>query len=367
GSNRQIAQLASACALERGDAAAGLRLLAELDDTPESADLLFQYASRCEARDQQETAARAYALFAVRRPDSPYLYQALLRRAEIATRGEDHARAAELYGQLIRRYPDRPEAQQALFHLGRLQLEELNDLESARASFEAALKSPHRHQAAGRALELLAEIALREEDLPAAEKLLDQLQRRYPPSAYPARFRRAELHYFQTNFNGAQLILEELLAEDPAHPLANDALDLLLLCDQLQDQDPALEHFTRAQLLERQRRTEEAAREWDWLATNAPPTVRELSLLSRARTRLERGTPDAALALYEELVSLNPDSPHAMEAHLQIGRLREEREEFETALKLYETALLSAPDDARIPELRLRIQRLRHRLTNEGG
>lgn len=362
---RQIAQLASACALERGEAEAGLRLLEKLDDTPESADLLFQYASRCEARGQHETAASAYVLFAARRPDSPYLYQALLRQAGIASREDGHARAAELYEQLIRRYPDRPEAQEALFHLGRLQLEELNDLESARASLETAIKSPHRHQSTGRALELLAEIALREEDLPAAEKYLDQLQRRYPQSAYPARLRRAELHYFRTDFNGAQQILEELLAEDPAHPLANDALDLLLLCDQLQDQDPALEHFTRAQLLERQRRIEEAAREWNWLAANAAPTIRELSLLSRARTRLERGATDAALALYEELVALNPDGLHAVEAHLQIGRLREEREEFKTALKLYETALLSAPDDARIPEVRLRIQRLRRRLAEE--
>jgi len=365
GSGRQIAQLASACALERGDAEGGLRLLAGLDDTPENGDLLFQYASRCQARNRQETAASAYALFAARRPDSAYLYQALLRRAQIAVQNDDHARAAELYGRLIRRYPDRPEAQEALVHLGRLQLEELNDLEAARASLETALKSPHRHQLAGQTLELLAEIALREEDLPRAEKYLNQLQRRYPQSAYPARLRRAELHFLRTDFNAAQQILEDLLAEDPAHPLANDAIDLLLLCDQLQDQDPALEHFIRAQLLERQRRVEEAAREWDWLAANAAPTVRELSLLSRARTRLQRGAADAALALYEELAALNPDGPHAVEAHLQIGRLREAREEFKTALKLYETALLSAPDDARIPEVRLRIQRLRRQLSEE--
>jgi tetratricopeptide (TPR) repeat protein len=358
----QLAQLASACALERNDAGAGLRILEELPGTPENADLLFQYASRCETRGQDATAADAYALFTERRPDSPYLYQALLRRAAITVRSGDHARAAALYSQLIQRYPGRPEVQEALCHLGRLQLEELGDLKSARASLETVLQSPHRSQSTNLALELLAEIELREGDLKEAEKHLNRLQ-----SRYSTRLRHAELRYFRTDFNGAQQILEELLAKNSAHPLANDAIDLLLLCDELQDQESALEHFPRAQLLERQQRTEEAAEEWAWLAANASPPIRQLSLLSRARTRQKRGEKDASLALYKELVSLFPTGRHAVEASLRIAALREEREEFETALKRYETALLAAPDDARVPEIRLHIQRLRARLADGGS
>jgi tetratricopeptide (TPR) repeat protein len=363
----QAAMLASSCSLERGRPQTGLQILAAVAGSPEIADLLFQYASRCEARGHDAVAARAYALFTERRPDSPYLYVALLRQAEITARRGDHTRAAELYGQLIRRYPSKPETREAVFHLGRLQLEELDDLQGARSTFAALLQTPHRDPWTYGALELHAECSLRAGELDSAENSLQQLQRLDPRSAYPARFRLGELRYFQTDLDAARRIFQELLEQDPAHELANDALELLVLCAALQDQEEVLEHFATAQLRERQRRPSQATAHWNWLAAHAPPALREQALLRQARTRAEEEELEKALALYTELATRNPRGPHAVEAQAAIASIRERRGDLKIALKHYETALLTDPDDARAPEIRLHIQRLRRQVEDPSG
>jgi len=363
----QVSLLTASCALERGDPETGFRLLVAVAHGPENAPVLFQYASRCEEAGYDQTAVRTYALFAKRSPESPYLYQALLRQAGIASRRRNYARAVELYRQLVHQFPDQPEALEALFHLGRLQLEELDDLEGARASLQTVLQAPHRSQWTYGALALMAECDLRAGELNEAETRLDELQRWDPRSAYQARYRQAELRYLQTDFRGATEILEGLLAADPAHELANDALSLLLLCEDLQDQSPSLEVFVRAHLQERRRRPDAAAQDWDWLAVHAPPPLQELSLLTRARIREERQEHQAALALYERLVRQHPESRYGVQARMNAGRLYEQQGHLDQALKTYETALLAAPDDARAPEIRLRIQRLRRRIGKGSG
>ena len=362
----QAAMLASSCALEGGEAEEGYQILATLIDQSEAVDLLFQYASRCEGKGDFEVAARAYALFAEKSPDSPYLFQAKLRQAAIAANQRDYPRAIVLYRQLSHTYPDHPEVLEAIFQLGHLQLEELDDPEAARASFQAVLQASRRDQWTYKALELLAEIALRQDDFEEAHEQLEKLQFWSSRSAYLARFRQAELLYFQLDFGQATKILEELLAEDSGHELANDALVLLLRCEELQDQTPAFEYFVRAQLLERQQRSAKAIEPWNWLTAQAPPTIRELSLLTRARIREERRESQTALTLYQQLIDQHPQGRYALAARIGAARLYESQDDLVGALKVYETALLSAPDDARVPEIRRHIQRLR-RLTGKGS
>ena len=363
----QAAMLASSCALEGGEGEEGYQILAALVEQTEAVELLFQYASRCEGKGYSEVAARAYALFAEKSPDSPYLFQAKLRQAAIVADHRDYPRAIALYRQLSRKYPNHPEVLEAIFQLGRLQLEELDDPEAARASFQAVLQASRRDQWTYKALELLAEVALRQDDFEEAREQLEKLQFWSSRSAYLARFHQAELLYFRLDFGGATKILEELLAEDSGHELANDALVLLLRCEELQDQTPALEHFVGAQLLERQHRSAKAVESWNWLAAHAPPAIRELSLLTRARIREERREPKIALALYQQLIDQHSRGSHVLAARIDVARLYEEQDDLDRALKAYETALLSAPDDARVAEIRRHIQRLRRLTGKESG
>ena len=356
----RAAHLLSGCALETGDPQTGYRALAPLVELAEGPELLFQFASRCQARGYDLIAVRAYALFAAHAQDSPYLYQALLRQAEIQVRQKDYPPAVETYTRLAQQFPDRPETLEALFNLGRLQLEVLGDVPRARTALQTVLQSTQRGSWTSASLDLLAECALREDDLEQARAHLRRRGRLDPSSGQLVRFRLAELAYFQGDFDQAAEFLQAVLDHDPRHERANDALELLLLLEQFQPQAEALQRLARAQLRERQQRPRAAAGHWDWLEKHASPPLRQLSLLARARVLEERQKPAAALALYENLVENFPPDPYTLQAQLGRARLYEQQGRVDRALQTYESVLLSFPDDVRAPEIRLRIQRLRH-------
>jgi tetratricopeptide (TPR) repeat protein len=353
------ARLLAACALEAGRPEKGYQALASV---AEGADFLFAYAAQCEARGYDAAAARAYALFAERFPDSPYVYQSLLRRADLASRAADAAQATALYRDLAERFPGQPEALEALVRLGRLQLEVGGNIAEACEALE--------RQGGGwtfAALELGAECSLRSGDLEQAMRRLEKLAGQEAPEAYRARFRLAELRYLQGDFATALAELKSLLDEAPAHELANDALELFLLCDEYQDQPEALQALARAQLLERQARLGEANAQWAWIEEHASPALQEVGLLLCARGRQEEGKSGEALALYERLVELFPQGQYLVAAQMGRAALYEQQGDLEQALLACETALLARPEDARAPQLRLHIERLRRLRGEKSG
>jgi len=102
----------------------------------------------------------------------------------------------------------------------------------------------------------------------------------------------------------------------------------------------------------------EAEASWAWLDTHAPPGIRELALVTRARL-VEAAEPDRALGLYERLRAEFPDGRHAIAAELGRARFLERGGRLDPALKAYEATLLQWPDDPQAPQIRLEIQRLR--------
>ena len=357
----QIATMISTCALESGIPQTGFEALSAIASRVQDiGPALFQFASRCQALGHNEIAIQTYTLFAEHAQDSPQFYRALLQQATLHMRLGNSPRALTLYRQLARRFPHRPEALEALFHLGKLQLEIQGDISGARSSLETVLQSSHRGSWTAKALVMLAECELREDNFQGAEDQLRPLERQHPGSTQLAQFRLAELAYFQGNHEAAAQSLQALLKGDSGHELANDALELVLLLEAPQARPEDLNALARAQLRERQKRPDAAAPEWAWLAANAPPPLRQFGLLARARIHEERQELGVALDLYESLVMDNPQGLYALEAHIGRARLYQQQGKSDRALKIYETALLGFPDDVRVPEIRLQIQRLRH-------
>lgn len=355
-----IAQLTASCALAAGDAESGLAALAVLDD--QGADQLFQYAARAEALGHPAVAIDAYALYAERLPESPYRYQALTRQAALTAQSDSDA-ALDLYRRLARDFPERPETMQTLVGMARLQLEKNGDIAGAITSLQTVIESPRRGPWTPQALALIAECSLRLGKLDRSESFLLELEK-LGPAAYEARYRRAELLYFRADFTTAQELLIALTTADPAHPLANDVFDLLLLCEDHAESN-ALAALSRAQLLERQGKTQAAQSQWAWLAANAEPALAERSLLIQALLREQEGLFPQALTLYERQVTLFPQGEYIVAAQLGRAGLYEHHGDLAAALKACETALLQYPKHARAPEIRLRIQRLR-RLRESG-
>ena len=349
-----LAHLTTSCALAAAAPEVGLAALAALDDR--GAEQLFQFAARAEALGHDQTAARAYGLFADRLPGSPFRYQALSRQAALTALRDPDA-ALTLYRRIASDFPDRPETLQTLVGMARLQLEERNDVKGAIATLRTVVDSPHRGPWTPQALALIAECSLRLGNLDQSERFLAALEK-HDSVIYEARFRQAELHYFRGDFAAADSQLTALSTSDLSHPLANDAFDLLLLLDAYA-QTSALATLSRAQLFERRGRSDDAAAHWTWLATHAEPALAEHSLLLQAQARERAGQYAEATALYERQINRFPEGSHIVAARLALAGLYERRGAIDRALKTCETALLQHPDDARAPELRLRILRLR--------
>jgi tetratricopeptide (TPR) repeat protein len=361
----QLSLLTSSCALQAGKPQFGLDALTPFAADTQVSIVVLQYAHKCEAKGYLETAVAAYGRYAADNPDSPQHYTSLVRQAEVAFKLEQYDSAVQLYGRLVRDFPDRPEAVDALLVLGRLYLEEFNDPETAQILMGKVVKGSKGPARSLGATSIMAECALRLNELDRALALLDEDTGK--PVSYELRLQRAEIRFFKHDFVAAADSLQQLLLEDLQEELANDALALLLLVDIREMSPRPLEVLANALLLERQQRTEEAAEAWGWLQHKAPASLRPLSLLLQAKHRIDAGDDRLASTLLDTLISYFPESPYKLDAQLQLAAVYLRDGQRRRALKTFETAVLAFPQDARTPEIRLKIQRLRAAQTRSPG
>ena len=354
----QLSLLTSSCALWAGKPQLGLDALAPFASDPQVSIVVLQFAHKCEAKGYLEVAAAAYGRYADQNPDSPQHYTSLVRQAEVASKLGKHTEAVGLYSRLARDYPDRPEALDAFLILGRLYLEEFNQPKTAQSLLLKVVNVSPGTERSLHATSLMAECALRLDELNQALSLVENIDTDLP-IPYELRLQRAEIRYFRHDFAAAADTLQQLLLEDLQEDLANDALALLILVDDRENHPRPLEILARAQLFERQQRTEEAASAWHWLRLKAPLSLRPLGLLLQANHRIDAGDDGTASTLLDNLVASFPASPYALDAQLRLANIYLRDGQRARALKTFETAVLAFPQDARTPEIRLKIQRLR--------
>ena len=354
----QLSLLTSSCALLAGKPQLGFDALAPFASDPQVSIVVLQFAHKCEAKGYLEVAVAAYGRYADHNPHSPQHYISLVRQADVAAKLGEHAMAVELYSRLARDFPDRPEALDAFLVLGRLHLGEFNQPKTAQTLLRKVVNGSPGTARSLRATSLMAECAVRLDELNQALSLVENIETDLP-IPYELRLQRAEIRYFQHDFAAAADTLQHLLLEDLQEEMANDALALLLLVDGRKSNRRALEVLAQAQLLERQQRTEEAAAAWHWLQLKAPLSLRPLSLLLHANHRIDSGDDGTASTLLDTLVASFPESPYALDAQLRRAGIYLRDGQRVRALKTFETAVLAFPQDARTPEIRLKIQRLR--------
>lgn len=354
------ARLMSTCALFAGQAERGLEELIGQVSHPEVVELLYQYASQSEARGFRDVAISAYGEYAGSSENASQVFRALLKRAQLSARGADSAQALAHYADLAARFPGRPEALEALVGIARLQLAAEEDPEAIVAGLLPVVDAPVRGAWTLEALELMAESTLRAGDVDASAQWIERLSAQGQAAGYAAAVRRAELAYF--NGDCASVIdgLSVLTSEEVDHPLANDALDFLLVCEEFKS-EAMLPELVRAELLERQGESVRAAKHWQRVVREATPRLRDWALLQRAQS-IEGKDPSSALGLYEQLLSESTDGRYEVEAQLARAHLLWRVGRPDEALRVCEAALLASPADARAPELRVRIRRLREEL-----
>ena len=358
------ARLTSTCALFAGQAERGLQELVEQIAHPKVVEMLYQYASQSEARGFKDVASSAYSEYARLSADTSRVFRALLKRAQISARSADRAQALAHYAELSQRFPNRPEALEALVGIARLQLAAKEEPEAILAGLLPVVDAAAQGAWTLEALELLAESTLRAGNIDASAQWIERLAAQGQDAQYTAVVRRAELAYFSGDYASVIDRLSSLTSGAVDHPLANDALDLLLVCEEFKG-EAMLPDLARAQLLERQGESERAAEHWERVVRSGTPRLREWSLLQRAQL-IESNDPTRALQLYDQLALGSVDGRYAVEAQLARAYLLRRLGRSDEALRVCEAALLASPADTRAPELRVRIRRLREEL-NKGN
>ena len=351
------AMLLAAVSLKAGEPQAGLEALLEIEGRSDIGGALYQFASRCEAAGFYEVAAQSYQRYSASPRGNPrYRSGSLLKEGEIYERQGRNDQALSVYRQVAEGYSSEPEGREAIYRQGRMLLQAYGDAGTARLLLASLATGRGGYRSSDAAL-LLAECDLAEGDLDAAR---DRYRALLDASAgdRAARYGLGRLAYLHADFEGALAHFDTLLAAQPGHELANDALEVVTLIEEQRGNERELALYAMSLLYQHQGRHAEAAGVRRELR-GAPEGIEVRAMLDQARACEARARPDSALAGYAEVAASFPGRREALTALILRARLLEKQARPLEALRTWESALLGFPGDPRAPQVRLEIQRLR--------
>ncbi len=329
---------------------------------------LFRFAQTALRQGAVDYARQAFHLVIKMQPKSREAMRAQLGLAQAFAEEGKIEQSVAAYRDFAARYPKATEAREALYRAARLFWDRLQQPDSAAAVAEVlSLRYPNSQYALQAGL-LLANCDLARADYEQARKRLEDVIRRagkrWPDVAEEAKFRLAELYFYQANWDSALARLKEV-ATPPrlakgAGAFANDAIQLMLLIQGGRNLDPdVLTALAKARLavaiwkpaeaesllrrkLEERPSSPLADRLWFALAT-------VLDTLGRKRE---------ALQTYAQLAEKFPESLLADVAQLRAAEIAEQLGDVEVARRAYELLLTNYPKSVYLEKARKRLRAL---------
>lgn len=272
--------------------------------------------------------------------------------------------AIDLYAQLAKEFPFSNIAANSLYRIGMIRYKQLFDLDGALTMFDSVLTlSP--------AGPMIPTVLSTIGDINIAQGKLDDAQKRFtmmstsPYSNHEqqslARFRLAELQFFQHNFDSTLAALQPLTQNLKADE-TNDALILqyFITENQFQFRD-ALKQFARAELLMRQFKISQARNEFTAIVNIYPAApLADDALIRTAECQIQLGQFHQALASYQQLLNDFTLSTEKDKTYFRIGELYQMfLNDKQKAIKAYEVILEQYPFSLFVDEARKRIRLLR--------
>ncbi|WP_245771867.1 tetratricopeptide repeat protein [Rhodothermus profundi] len=332
--------------------------------------LLLQFALQARDAGALEV-ARAALEEILRQAGSPILPEA---HYELGRLYEQQARAGDttaaqharmMYQRFLTTFPGHPLFPDVLHRLARLELDVLHHSHHADSLLAVVIRRFGGHEVAWQARFDQGRLALQNGNLSAARLAFLRLleTRRTGPLAEAARYQLALLDFYEGAFEAALAQLD-ILVEDAASDIANDALSLRLLIQENRGPDSLhtpLRRYAYARLLLAQGQLAAALDSLNALQQNVGlhPIADDVTLL-RAHLLRQLGRPAEALALLLEFPLRYPQSPLRDQSLYEAARIQEEDlHNPAAALKTYTRLLTEFPGSPLIPEVRLRIRTLR--------
>lgn len=354
---------------EIGQPQAALEHVRRLDELQGAAGAeLLQFADASRQNGELALALQVYGELLQRRPAREIRLKALygyVQTAETILRQGRQIipwqQVRREYEELVRQADTLALGAEVLFSLGRFLADVAQDAVAAEESFQRLVRQfPETHWA-GHALVELAKLSLRRGDLGQAEQFVQraaQMDSLAPEAAQWARFWQAEIEFFRGNLDSARAGYAAI-ALQTASPAANDALERLVLLENIADSE-RLRQFAAAELLFFQRQWERAQREFLRIAEQTgDEQVVQLSLLRAAKAALAREDLTTAQQLLTRLLAEHEDVLYGDRALLLLGEALERQGRRAEALAVYQQFFLRFPNSIYQEEVRRRIQRLR--------
>jgi outer membrane protein assembly factor BamD (BamD/ComL family)/Tfp pilus assembly protein PilF len=384
--NRGYRDLQAWLGAETGDWDAALDAVRAVDRLEgEFGQTVYQTATAALLAGSLDAAEQGYAYILDRHPESPMVGPTRLQRAVLLERRAENAsgvqpdtlayRAAlDAYLAYAEQYPHDPVADRARRDAARLYRDVFGELSRARTLFAGLAQSARNRNVQALARLDLGEVALLQNDLPAARAAFTEVEEgeRIGEAAETARIELALLDFYQGEFDGA-LARVRAMHENTATDAANDAIGLKLLLMEhgadTKDAEPEvadslarpLRLYAAGRLALRQSHAARAQQMADSLLATYPghPITDEAAFLRAESLRLA-GQTDAALAAFDRVAQTHPDSYLADRAvFLRAETLERDRRDAAAAIDAYADFLARYPGSLRAPDARVRLRTLR--------
>jgi tetratricopeptide (TPR) repeat protein len=350
--------------------------------------LLIAFAARCAELGFHQTAIRACREVLARHPETPAARQAqlVIGRSLVALQRYDQALLA--YRDLLAGQPESSEAVEALYGLGEIYFlhgRALNGgspdggangglteggffnraaIDSAQAAYQRLIDRYGRSARAADAALRIGECLVIKGDMEGARDAYGRLA--YGPGPEQVReeaaYRLAELLFLEGRIEESREALDNLVGGYPQGFTVNDALLLSLLIDEASaENESALQTFSGAMLLARQRRYQKALESFERFGEQFPSSpLMDDVLMQRALIRERLGRYDEALADLQDLIAEYPESRLCPQALRHIGEIYEHRlKDLPAARQTYERLLSEYPNYLFLNEVRRTLRRLK--------
>lgn len=329
---------------------------------------LFRFAETALRQGAVDYARQAFRLVIQLQPDSREAMRARLGLAQALAADGKMAEAVRAYRDFATRYRRTSEAREALYRAARLFWERLSQPDSAAAVAQTLVERYPASRYAQRAGLLLASCALARQDYRTSRRWLERVirasEKRWPDISEEAKFRLAELFFYQARWDSA-LVYLKAVATPPrlakgAGAFANDAIQLMLLIQGGRNVDPqVLTALARARLALatwNPQQADSVLRRTLEEHPNSPLADRVWFALGTVLDTL--GQKREALELYQKLAEKFPESLLADRAQLRAAEIAEQLGDVEAARHAYELLLTNYPKSVYLEKARKRLRAL---------
>lgn len=352
---------------------AALKLCQEVDNDYNTRGMeVLNFANSCQSDGQYDIAIKAYEYVIDKGKSSPYIMNALFgfaRTLEYKIADNDKIPKEtvlgiiERYKSIIKEFPNNPIADECRMRSASLYNNLLNDKPSAIQILTELTERNTFKPITASALNLLGDIYLQTDKLDLARENYESIVQRYknlsPIDYNLAEYKIAELEYFEDNIDTAETLFGKLCIETNSD-IANEALEKIVIIENNKSLTAALKSFANAELLEKQKKPDEAIKKYDEVIALADASdIGERAYIKKAKILYSLGKYSEARSALDSLVSGNPKTIYADLAKLIVGNCFLAEKNDGQANKVFTEFLAEFPRSIYLDEVRDKLRALR--------